>query len=74
MPNLKPVLQQLQQQRSDLQNQIGQIDIAISALDGFGRGNGRRGDRRHMSAAGRKRIVAAQRARWAKWKRVQKKG
>lgn len=50
----------------DLDRQISELQKARKALAGLGGavGNGRRG--RTMSAAGRKRIAAAQRARWAK--------
>ncbi len=54
------------------------LDIAIRALEGIpsnGDGRGRtRGRRRsRMSAAGKARIAAAQRARWAKVKAKRKK-
>jgi hypothetical protein len=56
-----------EQERIGLTSQLEQLTIAISALSGSagGRGGGRRGT---MSAAGRARIAAAQRARWAKLK------
>jgi len=61
-----------------LKQQRARIDQAIAALEGTGRG-GRRGrppkagsplgrPHRHMSAAARKRISQAMKARWAKWK------
>jgi len=80
MANISGMLNNLRQQRTRLQNQIEQLDDAISAIgklvgsNGVGRGRGRgRGPmkvraRRHLSAAGRRRIAAAQRARWAKIK------
>ena len=76
MSNLANVVQQLRKERDLAQRRIGQLDEALKALTGFGgaRGVGRRsapqasGRRRTMSAAARKRIAAAQRARWAKWK------
>jgi hypothetical protein len=74
MPNIAAVLKQLQSQRGELEKQISRIDLALSALGGLngaGRGRGRRGSR-HMSAAARSRIAAAQRKRWAKWKAKQK--
>ena len=62
-----------------LKDQRARIDEAIAALEGAGHGLGRRGrpqkvvtaagrSGRHMSAAARKRISEATKARWAKWK------
>lgn len=64
MSNLTSVLNQLEQERTRLAAQIESLDNAITALNGTG--NQRAG--RKMSAAGRARIAAAQRARWAKVK------
>ena len=78
MANLATVVQQLKQERAQAQRRIEQLDEALKALGGLGGLQGRVGriksaqtpgkKRRTMSAAGRKRIAAAQRARWAKWK------
>jgi hypothetical protein len=81
MSNLTKVVQQLKNERDQAQRRIEQLDDALKALTGFG---GRRGatgknsrpqssgKRSTMSAAARKHIAAAQRARWAKWKAAQK--
>lgn len=77
MAPLDRALQELQSERSRLENQLHRLDAALNALNsvnGAGRGRGRRrtaGKRvgrpqRHMSAAARRRIAAAQKARWAK--------
>jgi hypothetical protein len=68
----------LKLERARLAATVAKLDIAISALNGSGRGmvGGRRLGplgravvrRRALSAAGRARIAAAQRARWAKVK------
>jgi hypothetical protein len=80
MSNLAKVVAQLRQHRDVAQIQVEQLNQALAALgtiDGLrSRGTssqkvGRKG--RTMSAAARKRIAAAQRARWAKWKAAQKK-
>jgi hypothetical protein len=80
MSNLAKVVAQLRQQRDEAQRQVEQLDQALTALGGIDglrlRGRrpqevGRKG--RTMSAAARRRIAAAQRARWAKWKAAQKK-
>ncbi len=80
MSNLTKVVQQLKEERDQAQRKIEQLDEALKALTGLGvRGTARRrgparasGKRRTMSAAARKRIAAAQRARWAKWKAAQR--
>jgi hypothetical protein len=72
MATLRYVVAQLHQQRKQLTSQLNSLDTAIQALSGLsGSGTLRRG-RRHMSAAGRARIVAAQRARWARWNKGKK--
>lgn len=82
MSNLANVVQRLRQERDQAQKKIDRLDQALKALtglDGVGRTNGGRGSAprragagRTMSAAARKRIAAAQRARWAKWKAAQR--
>jgi hypothetical protein len=67
MPNLPAVLKQLQQERTRLTSQLGRLNSAISALTGVSY-DGTRPKRRTISAAGRAKIAAAQRARWAKAK------
>jgi hypothetical protein len=64
MANLVSVLKQLEQERNRLAVQVEHVNQALSALDGTA-GNG---TRRTISAVGRARIAAAQRARWAKGK------
>ena len=63
MANLTAVLNQLKQESARLASQLENLNKAISSL------NGTRGIREGtMSAAGRARIAAAQRLRWAKAK------
>jgi len=62
----------------ELREERGRLDKAITTLERLhlvnGAGaKGRTAKRPTMSAAARRRIVAAQRARWAKWRREQKK-
>ena len=78
MINLSAVVADLRAERERAQKTVEQIDAALSALDGVSRKRsrffGRKfTGRRSMSAAARKRIAAAQRARWAKWKAAKKK-
>jgi hypothetical protein len=63
--NLAGVVQQLRKERHQAARTVQQLDAALAALDGGSYGR-RTGTRRNISAAGRARIVAAQRARWAR--------
>jgi hypothetical protein len=73
MAQLAQVVGRLEVERKRIQNQLERVTNALSAL------NGRRAKasvgpkRRIMSASARARIAAAQRARWAKWKKAKKK-
>jgi len=69
MSNLDTVLSQLRQERA-------YIDQAISVLEAVTR-NGASPKTKHsttrvMSPVARRRIAAAQKARWAKWRKQQK--
>jgi hypothetical protein len=75
MLTLTTAVRQLKQERARTQKEVEKLDAAIRVLSGLtgtkqglGRGRAGIGKRRTMSAAARKRIAAAQRARWAKWK------
>ena len=68
MANLSAVVQQLKKERANAQRVVGRLDAALKALTHLGSGNSS-SRRRKMSAAGRKRIAAAQRARWARVKK-----
>jgi hypothetical protein len=65
MSNLNAIVKQLELERE-------RIDYAIKALRGIGMNSIAPLKRRTMSAAARKRIAAAQKARWAKWKAKRK--
>src|SRR6266446_3397768 len=69
MQNLATALNQLRAQRRQSQQQLETLDQAIAALDRLAR-NGSAGRRNHpkrtLSAAARKRISQAQKARWAR--------
>jgi len=76
MANLSQVVKQLHAERKNVQSQLSRLDAAISALTHDGSGASRSASsrpRRTMSASARKKIAAAQRARWAKWKAKQTK-
>lgn len=74
MPNLGGIVRELKKQRDRAQREVEQLNAALVALGGRGNSNGRStrvrvtGKRRPMSASARKKIAAAQRARWTKWK------
>jgi hypothetical protein len=71
MANLDDVLQQLREEHKQAQLQVGKLNEAISVIEGLvtasseTSANGAR-PRRTVSAATRRRMVQAQRARWAK--------
>jgi len=76
MSNLDHVVLQLRKERDEAQKRVEHLDQALAALGSL---NGTRAlktrsahasgrKRRTMSAAARRRIAAAQRARWARWK------
>jgi|SRR5215467_3130489 len=76
MPSLDNVLQQLRQEHNQAQSDVQKLEKAIATIEGLrGRSlvavNGTRGKRR-MSAAARRRIAQAQRARWAKFRKPPK--
>src|ERR1039458_3343012 len=62
MQNMSAVVQQLKKERVHVQQQLQRIDEALAALGSSSNGA------RTMSAAGRRRISLAQKARWAKHK------
>jgi hypothetical protein len=64
MTTLTSVLNQLEQERIQLVSQLERLNNALTALNG----TGKKQTGRTISAAGRARIAAAQRARWAKAK------
>ncbi len=67
MSEIGVVLEQLKQQRQKLMLELNQINAAIGALAKLG-GDRIESSTRRISAAARKRISAAQKARWAKFR------
>jgi len=61
MTNINGIIKQLEQERD-------RIDSAIKVLKGAGSHDGSNRPKKTMPAAARRRIAAAQRARWAKVK------
>jgi len=72
MTNIAETVKVLGQERSRMAGQVRRLDDAISVLRKLKGSSlsvmGKSVKKRTMSAAGRRKIAAAQRARWAKWK------
>jgi len=73
MPSLTDIVDQLEAHRTEVQSELGRLDAAIKALRGSSTSNesgtvrvSSPATRRQLSAAGRKAISLAQKARWAK--------
>jgi hypothetical protein len=71
MLNLSGLVRQLTKQRDRARVEMKQLEAALKALGGWA-SSGKKSARR-MSAKARKRIAAAQRARWAKWRAAKKR-
>ena len=76
MTNIAKALARLREERRDAQNQVEKLGEAISVLERLTRGSGismsggsPHRAKRVLSAAGRRRISLAQKARWAKQKK-----
>jgi hypothetical protein len=78
MGNLSGVVQQLNKERARLADELHRVTAALTAFGkAYVSGSNPKAvaanhTKRTLSIAGRKRIAAAQRARWAKQKQVQK--
>jgi hypothetical protein len=75
MTNLTGVIRTLRKERQRVHGEMERLNAALAALGSLAglEGKAKRSRapkvRRPMSAAARKKIAAAQRARWAKWKK-----
>jgi hypothetical protein len=78
MTNLAKALVRLREERREAQHQVQKLGEAISVLEKLTRGSGitiHAGSprvKRVLSAAGRRRISLAQKARWAKLRQMKK--
>ena len=68
LANLSGIVKQLKKERQRVEKQLSGLDAALRAFAGVYSGGSKTKPRRKMSAKGRARIAAAQRARWAKVK------
>ena len=68
MANLVNALQQLRQERSRAQVEVEKLDEAISVIESLNGSGVRKGTRatRIVSAASRRKMAQAQKARWAR--------
>ena len=70
MADLSGIMRQLSEERDRLHQQLSGLNAALAAFAGvYGNDNGIK-TRRKMSAKGRAKIAAAQKARWAKVKGI----
>ena len=73
LKGLQSIVSQLRMQRTGLINQLRHVDAALSVLGKLDNGASyTKPRRRSLSVAARKKIAAAQRARWARVKQLKK--
>ena len=71
---MQTVVSQLQKERTRLEDELHRVTAALTAFGKvYLRGRKPTRKKRAISAAGRKRIAAAQRARWAKVRATKKR-
>ena len=68
LKGLASIVSELRTERTNLVNQLGRVDAALSVLGKLNGGSSYKKPRRTLSASARKRISLAQKARWAKAK------
>jgi hypothetical protein len=68
LAGLASIVSELRVERTNLVNELRHVDAALSVLGKLGGGGSHTKPRHTMSAAARKRISLAQKARWAKAK------
>jgi len=68
LTNLSGIVKQLSQERDRVHQQLSRLNAALEAFERVYRSNNGIKPRRMISAKGRARIAAAQRARWARVK------
>jgi hypothetical protein len=73
LKGLESVVSQLRLERTNLVNQLRHVDAALSVLGKLDAGSSyTKPRRRKLSAVARRKIAAAQRARWAKVRQMKK--
>jgi hypothetical protein len=66
MGNVSTIVKQMKKERDKVEKQLSALNLALAAFVGTYYGAKPTRKKRTMSAAARKKIAAAQRARWAK--------
>jgi hypothetical protein len=66
MATISTLVKQLKKERDSVERQLSGLNAALAAFVGVYAGSKPTRKKHTISAAGRKRIAAAQRARWAK--------
>jgi len=66
LKGLESVVSQLREERANLVNDLGHVDAALLVLGTLNAARTHAEPRRKLSASGRRKIAAAQRARWAR--------
>ncbi len=69
MGNVSSIMKQLRKERDRVEKQLSGLNAALMAFAGVYRGGQPSRKRRKMSAKSRAKIAAAQRARWAKFRK-----
>jgi hypothetical protein len=73
MANVSSIIAQLKQERDRVEKQLSGLNAALTAFASVYGGGKPTRKRRKMSAKSREKIAAAQRARWAKFRKSAKK-
>jgi len=73
MPNLSSLVKQLRKERDRVERQLSGLNAALTAFANVYGGSKPTRKRRKMSGKSRAKIAAAQRARWAKYRKSAKK-
>jgi hypothetical protein len=72
---MQSVVSELQKERKRLEDELHRVTAALTAFGTvYMRGRKSTAKKRTISAAGRKRIAAAQKARWARVRAAKKRG
>ncbi len=69
---INSVVSQLKKERTNLEGELKHVDAALSVLGRLNGGSYSAKPRRTLSASARRKIAAAQRARWAKVRAAKK--
>jgi hypothetical protein len=74
MASVSGIVKQIKKERDRVERELTGLNAALSAFVGAYKGAKPKGTRRTLSAAARRKISLAQKARWAKQKKRARKG